>query len=73
MTDQGILLNVRTSFSVMILGIERHFFLHLQLEMNKKIFFTYTSIYMYNDDNDIKETIFFCISHDVAISGFHLY
>ena len=61
-----------TTFSVMVLGIERHLLLHLQLEMNKKIFFTYTLIYMYNDDNDIKND-FFCISHDVAISGFHLY
>ena len=43
-TDQGIILNVGTTFSVMVLGIERHLLLHLQLEMNKKIFFTYTSI-----------------------------
>ena len=62
-----------TTFSVMVLGIKRHLLLHLQLEMNKKDFFTYTLIYMCNDDNDIKKIIFFGISHDVAISGFHLY
>ena len=47
-----------TTFSVMVLGIERHLLLHLQLEMNKNIFFTYTLIYMYNDDNDIKNDFF---------------
>ena len=57
----------------MILGIEKHLLLLSQLEMNEKKIFTYTSIYMYNNDNDMKKKIFFCISHDVAISGFYLH
>ena len=43
-----------TTFSVMVLGIERHLLSHLQLEMNKMQKFTYTLINMYNDDNDMK-------------------
>ena len=35
------------------------FFLLSQLEMNEKNIFTYTLIYMYNDDNDTKKKIFF--------------
>ena len=48
-----------TTFSVMILGIERHILLLSQLEMNEKNIFTYTLIYMYNDDNDTKKKFFF--------------
>ena len=51
-----------TTFSVMILGIERHLLLLSQLEMNEKTFFTYTLIYMCNDDNDMKKIFFFQFS-----------
>ena len=57
----------------MILGIERHLLLLSQLEMNEQNFLTYTLIYMYNDDSDMKKNFFFCFSHDVAISGFYLH
>ena len=44
-----------TTFSVMILGIERHLLLLSQLELNEKNCFTYTLFYMCNDDNDLKK------------------
>ena len=63
-----------TTFSVMALGIGRHLLLHSQLAMNKKIFFTYiVPLFTCKMMMMIWKNDFFCISHDVAISGFHLY